>query len=440
MRIQQGKIAVLHHLGGGNLGDEAELESVIQNVRKRWPDSEIHAFTMNPEDTRRRYGIPAFPIRCHTWSSGYLQADERTSRTRKGVAAWLASTQSSIVRKPRALLREAAFLLQMMKTIRNYDHFIVSGGGQLTGRSGPWSFPFGIFLWISAAKLAGLRRIILNIGVGPLNSNLVKFFSINSLRAANYVSFRDAGSEALARREGFSGTGPVFPDNAYLLDIPESVNCGMARARPVVGIAPMPYPFCDPHEIASGHQQIYEDCIGKFAAFASRLTELSFNIELFGSDVGVDPRAIEDVRIQLLERYKIRLASYRPDGALHEFLSRAVNLDYVITCRFHGVVLAHLLNKPVIALAHHPKVTAAMADLGLSEYCFDIANFSANQLTDAFDSMVSRNVEIKKRMEASLKGFRAQLSAQFDELFPPDQTEMTGLALFEEAREVGRIQ
>jgi polysaccharide pyruvyl transferase WcaK-like protein len=104
------------------------------------------------------------------------------------------------------------------------------------------------------------------------------------------------------------------------------------------------------------------------------------------------------------------------------------------------VVLAHLLNKPVIALAHHPKVTAAMADLGLSEYCFDIANFSVNQLTDAFDSMVSRNVEIKKRMEASLKGFRAQLSAQFDELFPPDQTEMTGLALFEEAREVGRIQ
>jgi polysaccharide pyruvyl transferase WcaK-like protein len=438
--MQHRKIAILHHLGGGNLGDEASMTSVIQGIRSRWPDAEIHAFTMNPEDTSARHGIPAFPIRRHTWSIGYQQAAKSGNPTGKGLAGWLASTHNPIIRKPRAVLREAAFYLRTIMAVRKYDDFVISGGGQLTGRSGPWSFPFGIFLWVSAAKLAGIRRIILNIGAGPLNSRLVNFFSIRSLKAANYVSFRDAESKALARSKGFEGAAKVFPDNAYLLDIPKALTSRIAAARPVVGIAPMPYPFCDPREIASGHQQIYEDCMGKFAAFASRLANSSFSVELFGTDISVDPKAIEDVRILLLERYQIQLPSYQTDGSLYKLLSRTAGFDYVVTCRFHGVVLAHMLNKPVLALAHHRKVTTVMADLGLSEYCFNIADFSVNQITEAFDSMVSRSTEIKERMAASLGGYREQLRAQFDELFPPAYQSLAGHTPLEEIEEVGRIQ
>ncbi len=35
------RIALLDHIGGGNLGDETTQTAVIQGIKKRWPDSEI---------------------------------------------------------------------------------------------------------------------------------------------------------------------------------------------------------------------------------------------------------------------------------------------------------------------------------------------------------------------------------------------------------------
>jgi len=43
-------------------------------------------------------------------------------------------------------------------------------------------------------------------------------------------------------------------------------------------------------------------------------------------------------------------------------------MDYVVTCRFHGMIFAHLLNKPILAVARHPKVTELMAGLELFGY------------------------------------------------------------------------
>ncbi len=415
------RIAVLHHLGAGNLGDEAALESVIKNILKRQPDAQVTAITMNPGDTSMRYGIHAIPIRSYTWAKGsYDTRPGDPQRVKKnGLKGWLASTRNPLIRIPRVLLREIAFLVGAFRSVRRFDVITVSGGGQLTGRSGPWGFPFGIFVWMSLAKLAGIKRIILNVGAGPLNHPLVKFFSIRALKAANYVSFRDARSQALVVKEGFKGAGCVLADNAYLIDIPQTPKSAVKRENPVVGINPMPYPFCDPQEIPSGHQQVYEDYIGKLAAFASALVKSNYSIELFGNDVGVDPRAIEDLHRVLRDRYQIQLPPYRPDRTLAELLARTGTMDYILTCRFHGVVFAHLLNKPVLAIAHHVKVTTAMAEIGLSEYCFEIATFDPNQLTDAFVSMVSHSVEIKQKMAASLAGYRARLITQYDELFPP---------------------
>ena len=97
-------------------------------------------------------------------------------------------------------------------------------------------------------------------------------------------------------------------------------------------------------------------------------------------------------------------------------LATMSKMDYVI-CRFHGVIFAHLLNKPVLAIAHHPKVTELMAEIELPDYCVDIRDFDVNWLTERFSSLVSNAEEIKSRMAASLKENRRQLTNQFDELF-----------------------
>ena len=57
------KICVISHGGTKNLGDEALFATVVQNTRLRIPDAEIIGFTISPEDTRQRHGIPCFPVR-----------------------------------------------------------------------------------------------------------------------------------------------------------------------------------------------------------------------------------------------------------------------------------------------------------------------------------------------------------------------------------------
>jgi polysaccharide pyruvyl transferase WcaK-like protein len=149
--------------------------------------------------------------------------------------------------------------------------------------------------------------------------------------------------------------------------------------------------------------------------------------------------AIEEVRRMLKDRYQIQSPAYQPDSGLAGLLARSAALDYIVTCRFHGVVLAHMLNKPVLALAHHPKVSTAMADLGLSEYCFDIADFTVDQLSDAFARMISHSAEIKQTMELKLADYLLRLNAQYDELFPPVRRVMAEGAFERSAEVVGRV-
>ena len=420
LKHKHAKIAILHHTGGGNLGDDAIMDVVIHNILDRWPDAEITAFSMNPVDTGRRHGIPSFSIRPHTWGIGYGAGEGNSAKQ----TSWLGRTRNPAIRIPRNLLRELAFLVSSYRRLRPFDFLIVSGGGQLTERSGPWGFPYAILIWVLMARLARVRRIFLNVGAGPLRHPLSKFFVRRSLRAANYVSFRDEPSQALARQIGYSGRSEVCPDNAYSLQLPSLTVSADNRRRPVVGIAPMPWPFCDPREYKSENlQALYQEYLNKFAEFAASLVRYSCTLELFGSDAGADPGAIEDLRNLLRTRHRIETPPYKSIDSVDSLLSRMAAMDYVVTCRFHGLVMAHILNKPVIAISHHPKVADLMNALGLSAYCVDIRTFDPDRLADTFVQLVDRTSEVKSSMAASLASCRSKAELQFDQLFPPARRE-----------------
>ncbi len=55
-RPKASRVALLAHCGTGNLGDEASIASVLDNIRRRAPGVSIVGVTMDPDDTRRRHG------------------------------------------------------------------------------------------------------------------------------------------------------------------------------------------------------------------------------------------------------------------------------------------------------------------------------------------------------------------------------------------------
>ena len=234
------------------------------------------------------------------------------------------------------------------------------------------------------------------------------------------MSFRDKESQALAYEIGFTHRSHVFPDNVYSFESDTVIASAQDTTRPVVGIAPMPYPFSDLLTVPLDAQALQDGLIDKFATFAALLVEKSFTLELFGSDTGADPVTIEDLRGVSLNRHQIGMPEYSPPISIGELLARMSKLDNVVTCRFHGVVFAHLLNKPVLAIAHHRKVTHLMNTLGLSKYCVDVdmAAFDPVQSRDSFLSLVCESEVVKKSMATSLTSYRTRLADQFDVLFP----------------------
>jgi polysaccharide pyruvyl transferase WcaK-like protein len=415
-------IAVLHHAGGGNLGDDAGIVSVINNVRSRWPDTEIAVFSMNPEDTAKRHGVTSYPIRRHIWPIGYQRTPAGHAEGRFRLLQRIRTTKNPAIRLPRALVNELRFLIGSRQRVSKFDLLIVSGGGHLTDRGGTWAFPYAILSWFAMAKSAGAKCVLLNVGAGPLIKPLSKYFVRLALSLANYVSFRDEQSQVLAKSIGFKGPSHVFPDNVYALQLP-SLNTLRPDGK-TVGIAPMPFPSDPPFD---NKTIIYRDVITRFAMFTSTLLERSYPITFFGTDIGSDPAAIQDLREQLRVHHGIDTRPYETVYSLDELLEQMSALDYVVTCRFHGVVFAHLLNKPVLAISHHPKVTHLMQALGLSEYCVDIRTFDPMDLAGRLDSMVRNRRTITTQMSTSLVRYKELLKTQFDELWPTETKESNPL-------------
>ncbi len=420
-------------MGGGNLGDDTTQTAVISNIRLRWPDATIIGLSMNPDDTQSRHGIPAFPIRRRTWinpdrdpDAGPCRGDKAAeSPSVRAVAKLLDAIAFAALRKPRAAFSELLFLAKSFSHVRTIDILVISGGGQLLDSwGGPWEYPFTIFKWVLLAKLARVKCYFVNVGAGPLRHRFSRALIRHALSLADYVSFRDHRSRSLAEEIGYRGEAQVFPDCVYGLDL-SAIRTDRSGTTdvPVVGMSPMAY--CDPRRYWIKDQDAYEAFVRKLVEFGSRLAN-DHRLTLFSTDIWFDAQTLE--KLDLAIKAEMDGEHGQPIvrenvTSLEALLLLMSRMDYVITCRFHGVVFAHLMNTPVIALSHHSKVTTLMADLGLSEYCLDIDTFDQEQLAAAFARMVADRTGIRDRMAAMANVYKSGLKRQFDQLFPPEATQ-----------------
>ena len=135
----------------------------------------------------------------------------------------------------------------------------------------------------------------------------------------------------------------------------------------------------------------YQRFVDKFAAFGARLSQ-RHRLVLFDTGYMVDADTLTDVAAGMhssADTVPAHVLPCRPISSIDTLLPQMAAMDYIVTSRFHGVIFAHLLNIPVVAISHHPKVATLMADLGLSEYRLDIDNFEVAQLEATFERMLA---------------------------------------------------
>jgi polysaccharide pyruvyl transferase WcaK-like protein len=91
--------------------------------------------------------------------------------------------------------------------------------------------------------------------------------------------------------------------------------------------------------------------------------------------------------------------------------------DVVVATRFHNVLLALMLGKPVLALAYHEKVTSLMASVGLARHCHPVSPLDPETLLGRFEAVEAEAPAIERSLVAKAAQNRMSLEEQYGRIF-----------------------
>jgi len=397
------KIALFGAFGVGNLGNECTLQALLHNIRRYVPDAEISCICPRPDVTRSDYKIP-----------GSLIKELPLSPVNNRALQWLRRMLVSI---PMELLR----WLKAIARLKNVDMLVMTGTGML-GDFGisPFGLHYEILKWTVAAKLCRCKVLFLSVGAGPLRQALSRHIVKAALACADYRSYRDNFSKDYLKSISFdSERDQVYPDLAF--SFPTALlppNSKHSNGRPVIGVGLMTY--SNRHGVLAEDDTAYREYIAKIGSFVAWLLERNYTVRLLIGDVTYDQRAINDIKTFLDERGTSRATGSiidEPASSVEEVLSQIAATDLVVASRFHNVLLALMLGRPVLAISYHEKVDALMEEAGLAAFRQDIESIDVEKMIRQFTTLEEQSNDIKQQLNRKADACREALDDQYNRIF-----------------------
>jgi polysaccharide pyruvyl transferase WcaK-like protein len=397
------KIGFFGHFGTLNTGNESTLVAILSHLRSLFPDGEFCCICTNPEVVTARDGIEAVPI-----SSRDVRIWDRESRLDRRIRTAFVGMREEVKEYSRAF-----------RTLKGTDMLIIPGTGLLTDAFGlsAWG-PYNLFKWSFMARLRRCKILFVSVGVGPLDSAPGRFLVKSALSLADYRSYRDDPSLKYLRDIGFRvKRDRVYPDLVFglperLLPADES----KTERRRVVGLGLMLYDA--KYSAANPTRETYTRYLEALAVFVDWLIADDYDVRLLLGDG--DTLVIQEFRSLL----RARLGAYdearvvdQPITSVEQVLSQLARSDFVVATRFHNVLLAFLLEKPVIAISFHSKCSSLMNQMGLSEYCHDIDDMNVDRLIAQFQELKQHREGVRRIVTESVEEAREALDEQYDLLF-----------------------
>jgi polysaccharide pyruvyl transferase WcaK-like protein len=298
---------------------------------------------------------------------------------------------------------------------------IMTGTGMLGGFGiGPLDLHYEILKWSLIAKMRGAKVLFVSVGGGPLGSKLSRWIVKCAISLADYRSYRDRFSQQYLQSIGFDTSNDfVYPDLVFSSprsEIPMPPH--RDGNRPVVGLGLMDYygEDCSPEH----GEPIYQNYMQTLTQFAAWLLNNGYSVRLLIGDLAYDKRARDDAFRMLLENGAVSDPSTiinDPVASAEELWTQLAQTDVVIATRFHNILLALMLNKPVLALSYHEKVRSLMAGMGLAEFCEDIAELEVPLLRQRFSTLMANAEVFKSSVKRKAEEYRGALDEQYRHIF-----------------------
>jgi polysaccharide pyruvyl transferase WcaK-like protein len=402
-KLKQRKLSLYGHFGANNFGNESTLQAMLYHVRRLMPDAEVTCICTAPEAVTRDYEIAAVPISAVVFKSPI---------SRNSLAKL---ARRIFIGVPSELYR----WLKNITMLRDTDALIIVGTGLLTDAYGLMNWgPYSIFKWSVSAKSRGCKLLFVSVGAGPIHSRVGKWLATTSLALADFRSYRDNETKEYLSSIGVAvARDKVYPDLAFSIAEEAAPKCKSSDRRSIVGLGLMLYN----NKLSSNesNEPISAEYLEQLVVFVRWLLARDYDIRLLIGD-HADKSVIDEFKTLLRNRlgtYDEARVMDDPISSVETLLTQLAETDVVVATRFHNVLWALALNKPVISISFHQKCTSLMRDMGLQSYCQDIHKLSAAKLIEQFCQLEKNAGSLKQMIREKVIERRTALNEQYNLIF-----------------------
>jgi polysaccharide pyruvyl transferase CsaB len=296
------RVVLSGYYGFGNLGDEALLEVIVEQLRKRFPSCTIDVLSAAPEQTRAKFGVEATP-------------------------RWNMSDVREAIRRADVVLSGGGGLLQSATSLRSVVYYA------------------GI---LREAVRTKRKSMIFAQSIGPLDS-LGKFIVRSLCRGVSRATVRDARSVELMA-EVLPGTpAEQTADPVFLYDLPaEKIDLkdeGLDGSYAIFSVRKI-----------SG----LKEGASAIARAADRLAQ-EHGVRVAFLPLGGAGDA--EVSTNIIRNCK-SAPMLLPECTLERAAAVIAGARVVVGMRLHALILAARFAVPFLAIPYDPKVASLCGDIG----------------------------------------------------------------------------
>jgi polysaccharide pyruvyl transferase CsaB len=327
------KVVLSGYYGFNNAGDEAVLQAIINSLKKADQDLYITVLSNNPEHTTKAYGV-------------------------KAVNRWK--------------------LNEIAGAIKESD-LLISGGGSLlqdvTSKN-------GILYYLGIIGLARFYKkpvVIYSQGIGPVNTKRNRWLVAKTLNKTQGITVRDEQSkeELLkmgVKKEIIVSADPVLgfnPDDTSItkgLELLERGGVKLDDKGKILGVSLRPW-----KADAANFQAIAQAC--------DKLIERGWQIVFIPMHFPEDIAVAREFTKGMKREAQILKENYSPTETLDLYKT----VDLVLGMRLHALIMAAVVEKPLVPISYDPKVDSFMKLLDIDN-SLQINNLHTQELINSIET------------------------------------------------------
>jgi polysaccharide pyruvyl transferase WcaK-like protein len=104
---------------------------------------------------------------------------------------------------------------------------------------------------------------------------------------------------------------------------------------------------------------------------------------------------------------------------MHELLTQIASTDAVIGTRYHNVVGALMMNRPVVSLGYAARFDEVMKSMGLGDYCHYAESIVPEAVLDDLEELLGNWDGFSAGVDTRNQQYRRELEHQFAALINP---------------------